>query len=291
MKGEKPKAKFIRERQALRKAGRDVRLARIRFDEQIQTGAKSLCRPLCEATHDRLPPELRDMITRNRITGNSATFIPGKDGKIAFSNGTLTLQHAFEEEYTGTRLHTDIIQELMRQSARFDFRARHDLLGKVFKHYAVVEHGRLDLPSKIKKLSLVVTAHHLRYREVVLAHLEQISNISKGADIYFMVEAGSSTQAQIAHRVRRVLRMMFSLLERLHKLELHIHVCVNPPYSVSKVKNSDDSTFSVAHEGPVKYEMTPENANFTVEGFEKRLRDLFREYGEYWDSRFPPRDR
>ncbi|KAI4698908.1 hypothetical protein J4E81_005520 [Alternaria sp. BMP 2799] len=288
MKRANPKARLIREKQALRKAGRDLRLARASFTDQIEAQAKALCRPFCEAVHQRLPQELRDIIARHLLTESSVTFLSSKDNKISFVNGLSTLRHAFEEEYTGIGLHMDIIRELINQDARFDFRARYELLGKVFEHYAVDERGALDLTSKIGRLSLLLTEHHLKNREVVLTRLEELCRLSKGAKIFFIVETGHGTKAQTIRKVRRVLRVLFKLLRRLHKLGVHIYVIVNPAYSASQVKNDCGDTFSVMHEGPWRYVMTPGNATFTVEGFERRLRYLFGTYGERWDSRFPP---
>ncbi|KAI4949527.1 hypothetical protein J4E91_005266 [Alternaria rosae] len=134
MKRANPKAKLTREKQALRKAGRDLRLARTSFTDQVEAQAKALCRPFCEAVHEQVPQELRDIIARHLLTESSVTFLSSKDDNISLVNGLSTLQHAFEEKYTGTGLHTDIISELVTQDARFDFRARHELLGKVFKH-------------------------------------------------------------------------------------------------------------------------------------------------------------
>jgi len=274
----------------LRKAGGDLRLARTIFTDQIEAQAKALCRPFCEAVHQRLPQELRDIIARHLLTESSVTFLSSKDNKISFVNGLSSLRHAFEEEYTGIGLHMDIIRELINQDARFDFRARYELLGKFFKHYAVDERGGPDLTSKIGRLSLVVTEHHLKSREVVLTRLEELCRLSKGAKIFIIIETGHGTKAQTLRRVRRVLRVIFKLLRRLHKLVLDIHVVVNPAYSASQVRNDSGDTFSVMHEGPWRYVMTPGTATFTVEGFERRLRYLFATYGEHWDSRVPPRD-
>jgi len=290
MKRANPKARLIREKQALRKAGGDLRLARTSFTDQIEAQAKALCRTFCEAVHQRLPQELRDIVSRHLLTESSVTFLSSKDDSISFVNGLSSLRHAFREEYTGIGLHMDIIRELINQDARLDFRARYELLGKVFEHYAADERGGLDLTSKIGRLSLLVTEHHLKNREVVITRLEELCRVSKGAKIFFIVETGHGTKAQTIRRVRRVLRVLFKLLRRLHKLGLHIHVVVNPAYSASQVRNDSGDTFSVMHEGPWRYVLTPENATFTVEGFERRLRYLFGTYGEHWDSRFPPRD-
>jgi hypothetical protein len=234
MKREKPKAKLIREKQAIRKARRDFLLAQ----DQMQMQTKALCRPLCEAIHERLPQELRDMIVRYLITENSATFLTDKDGKVSITNGLSTLQYAFEEEFTGAGLHAYIIYELMTQDARFHFRTHHELLDKVFKHYAANEYGNLDLASKMKRLSLVVTERHLKDRQAVLAHLEALTKLSKGAEVLFIIDTGYCTQAQAIRQVRRVLRMMFGLLEGLHKLGLHITVVISPIYSDSEVDHS-----------------------------------------------------
>jgi len=137
---------------------------------------------------------------------------------------------------------------------------------------------------------LVVTEHHLEDREVVHARLEELCKLSKGAKIFIIIETGHGTKVQTIRQVRSVLRVFFELLKHLHELGLHIHIVVNPACSASQVKNDSDDTFSVMHEGPWRYVMTPENATFKVEGFEKRLRYLIGTYGEHWDARFPPRD-
>jgi hypothetical protein len=256
----------------------------------MQMQAKVLCRPLCEAIHERLPQELRDMIVRYLITENSATFLTGKDGKVSITNGSSTLQYAFEEKFTGTGLHADIIYELMTQDARFHFRAHHEMLDKVLKHYAANEYGNLDLASKMKRISLVVTEWHLKDREVVLAHLEALTKLSKGAEVVFIIDTGYYTQAQAIRQVRRVLRAMFALLERLHKLGLHIAVVVNPIYSDSEVVNASNATFSIPQEDSWRYMLTPENATFTIEGSEQHLRYLIGTHGVNWNARYPLRE-
>jgi hypothetical protein len=282
MKREKPKAKLIREKQAMRKVRRDLLLAQ----DQMQMQAKALCRPLCEAIHERLPQELRDMIVRYLITENSATFLTGKDGKVSITNGISTLQYAFEEEFTGTGLHADTIYELMTHGARFHFRAHHELLDKAFKHYAANEYGNLSLASKMRRISLVITERHLENREVVLAHLEALTKLSKSAEVMSIVETGYCTQAQAIHQVRRVLLAMFALLERLHKLGFHIIVVVNPIYSDSGVVNASYATFSIPQEDSWRYMLTPEDATFTVEGFEQHLRYPTGTYGVNWNARY-----
>ncbi|KAI4938578.1 hypothetical protein J4E85_001019 [Alternaria conjuncta] len=256
MKRANPKARFIREKQALRKAERDLRLARTSFTDQIEAQAKALCRPFCEAVHQRLPQELRDIVAGHLLTESSVTFLSSKDGKISFVNGLSTLRHAFEEQYTGIGLHMDIINELIKQGARFDFRARHELLGKVFEHYKVDERGGLDLTSKIRRLGLVVTEHHLEHREVVLTRLEELCRLSKGAKIFIIIGTGHGTKAQTLRKVRRVLRVIFKLLRRLHELGVHIFVIVNPAYSASQVKNDSGDNFSVMQEGPWSWSYT-----------------------------------
>jgi hypothetical protein len=111
---------------------------------------------------------------------------------------------------------------------------------------------------------LVVIERHLRGCEVVLAHLEKLSGLGRGANIYIIIiETGYGTQPQAIHQIRCVLRMAFLLLKRLHDLEIRIHVVVNPAYTTSKVRNSS----SVTHDGTWRYEMSRRNSTFTVECF------------------------
>jgi hypothetical protein len=235
--------------------------------------------------HERLPQELRDIIVSHSIDNSSVTFFSDKDDKITVANSASALQHVFETKYTGIGIHNDMIKMLMSMGARFDFRARHELLGKVFDQYAAFG---IDLPSKIRSLSLIIMESHLKDRELVLAQLERLTKLGKGVDVYFFVEAGHGTKAQVIHRVRRIHRMIFPLLQRLYKLDIHTHVVVNPAYTASSLKNGSDVTFSIAHDGPWRFEMTPENAIFTVEGFEHLLKERFEKYGELWNSRTPP---
>ncbi|KAG9187313.1 hypothetical protein G6011_05184 [Alternaria panax] len=116
---------------------------------------------------------------------------------------------------------------------------------------------------------------HLKDRDVVLAQLERLAGLDKDADILVIIEAGHGNKAQIIDRVRRVLRMIFPLLQRLYHLGIYIHVVINPAYTASKIKDGSNVTFSIAHDGPWRYEMTPENTDFTVAGFEHHLRERF----------------
>jgi hypothetical protein len=82
-----------------------------------------------------LPQELRYMVVRHIITDRNVTFFT-KDNNISVANGTSpkSIQHCFDVEYTGTCTHLTIMTELAEQGARFDFRARYELLGKVFEY-------------------------------------------------------------------------------------------------------------------------------------------------------------
>ncbi|KAL1801542.1 hypothetical protein ACET3X_001884 [Alternaria dauci] len=280
-----PKLKLIQQKQALREVGRDLRLAQNSFDEQVKMQAEILCRPLCELANERLPQEIRDMLVRHLIEDDSVTFFLNKDNKLCLVNGASNLQHIFEERYTGIGLQMNILKVLLDTGVRFDFRARHELLGKVVDYYAAFG---IHLPPKIKSLSLVLIERHMKEREFVLAQLERLTELSKDADVLVIVEVGQGTKARVIHRVRRVLRMIFPLLTRLHEPGIYIHVVFNPSYDASRVKNGSDDTFSIAHYGPWRHEMTPENADFTVEGFEHRLRTSIEEQANIWDLRLPP---
>ncbi|KAF1829866.1 hypothetical protein BDW02DRAFT_602202 [Decorospora gaudefroyi] len=236
----------------------------------------------------RQKQELRKGYNRPRHHYRSERhFFYGKDNRISVANGTSALQHCFEEDYTGAGMHQSILTELADTGSRFDFRARHELLGKVFEHYAAGDYPGLDLPSKIKKLGLIIMERDLKHREAMLAHLEQLFRLDKGAEIYFFVETGNESKEQVARRFRHILFVVFSLLERLHLAGYQVKLVVNPAYVASDVKNGDHCSFSVASGGNGRYEMSAGNATFSVKGFEQRLLQYFEEYGEQWSSRVP----
>lgn len=83
-------------------------------------------------------------------------------------------------------------------------------------------------------LSLAVTGRHFKKREDVIAHLEELCNLSKGTNIAFIIGTDHAKRAQIIRQVRCVRRMLFELLKRFEKLSLNILVVVNPAYSTHR---------------------------------------------------------
>jgi hypothetical protein len=127
---------------------------------------------------------------------------------------------------------------------------------------------------------------YLTNREVMLNNLADLLQFPTGVQITFSVETVGGSQAKIARAVRRILRVVFLLLERLRDEAGHeICVIANPAYSSSWVKNGDACTFSIAEGDTDRYEMSRANAVFSAKGFEDRLKECFVEYDEQWGSR------
>jgi type II secretory pathway component PulF len=66
-------AKLIRQKQVLRKAGATLREAVNKLNGQLERQMKMQCRSFCEAMHEKLPQELRDMVVRHIITDRNVT--------------------------------------------------------------------------------------------------------------------------------------------------------------------------------------------------------------------------
>ncbi|KAF1850259.1 uncharacterized protein K460DRAFT_269872, partial [Cucurbitaria berberidis CBS 394.84] len=264
----------IKQKRELRKAGLELRAAKKKFKDQVAAQARRECRPLCEKMHAKLPQELRDIICESIISDHNATFFHGENHETTVANGTSPLQHCFEPAYTGKGMHKDMVVSLGRLGSRFDFRGHHELLGTVFEQY-LVEFG-LDLATTIKRIGLLVTERDLKTRETMFERLENLFKLSPGTAMYIFIETGDKTLPQVKRQFRRVLRVLFPLLHRLKDAGYLIKIVMNPPYLSSAVKNSNASTFSVVPEAPYRYEITPDNAQFTAAGFEDKLEKVRR---------------
>jgi hypothetical protein len=119
-----------------------------------------------------------------------------EDNKVSFANGTSpkNMQHCFDVKYTGIGTHLTIMTELAKQGARFDFRARHELLDEVFKFYATLD-TNFNLASKIKKVDVVLMERFLDNRKVMLKNLADILQLPPGVEITFFIKTVGGSQA------------------------------------------------------------------------------------------------
>jgi hypothetical protein len=263
----------LRKRLDKQAARKELKAAKRKFQGQIEHEAKRTCRPLCEKMHEKLPRELRDMVYKDVITDNgNATFFCGEDSTAAYTNGQLALHHCFDPAYTGTGMHKDMIQELCRRGVRFDFRGRHDMLSKVMQQYES-ELG-LNLADMVKDVGITISEDCLRFRERMLERLEALFKFSNGTTIYVFVEAAGNTQSQMVHSFRRILRATFNLLERLKTAGYALKVIMKPARNPSAVKDSSKGMFTVISERKFRYLFHPDNAAFSVEGFETKLKEV-----------------
>jgi hypothetical protein len=69
--------------------------------------------------------------------------------------------------------------------------------------------------SKTKKVGIVLMERYLANREIMLSHLAELLQFPPGVETTFFIETVGGTQAKIARAVRRILRVVFPLFERL----------------------------------------------------------------------------
>lgn len=221
----------------------------------------------------KLPHELRDIIYKDLTTdNNNATFYCGENAAASYSNGQSTLYHCFDPFYTGPGIHKDMVQELCRRGARFDFRGRHEMLSKAMEQYNA-ELG-LDFADLVKDVGITISEDHLKVRDKMLERLEALSKFSKGTIFHVFVEAGLTTQCQVVHSFRRILRAIFNLLERLKAAGCVLRVIMNPARNASAVKDSSKGLFTIVPAQRFRYLFTPDNATFSVVGFELKLKEV-----------------
>jgi hypothetical protein len=265
----KPTSKTILQMRALSKTGKKLKAAKKEYNEQILVYAQRQCLPICEKIFTILPHELRIMMYQYLITDKNATFYDGRRGSIMIANGCSALQHRFDVGFTGPNMHMEMIEELNHREVRFDFRRRHELLGRVFAQYKSV-YG-FDIASKITNVGLVLNSADITGREKAFECFNELFKLSKGAHIHVFIESPGKTQMHISRSFRRVARVFVPFLARLKQTGYKVTVVMNPSYILSTVKNSMNSSFSLIHEQGFRYSFTLEEAEFSTTGIERKL--------------------
>jgi hypothetical protein len=263
--------KTVFQKRELVATGKELKAAKRKFEDHIETQAKRQCRSLCERMSDKLPRELRNMVYQSIIMENNATFYDGPGETVKFANGCSTNQHCFDAEFTGSTMHKDLVEELSYRNVRFDFRHRHALISAAFDQYASIH----DLANAINNVGLTFNLRDLKGRDIVLDHLKGVFEFRKGAHVHVFIEADGRTQAQIRRSFRRVLRSIFMFLGRLKQSGYEVTVVMTPSYIRSNVKNSSDSRFSIIHEQDFRYSFELKNHVYSTSGIELALQKVF----------------
>lgn len=237
-------------KRALRETGSQLKCAKRKFEEQVSDQAKRQCLSLCKKVMD-LPRELRNMVYDDLIIENNATFYHSPDKKVKLVNGTSSLTHCFDADFTGSIMHGDMVEQLNIRDVRFDFRHRHGLLAQAVEEYSSL-HG-LDLTETLKGVGVTLNLSDVKGRDLAVKNLESLFKLRAGASISVFLEASGQTQPQIARSFRRVVRSVVASLYRLKAAGYQVTVMLNPSYARAAAKNGDGSGFSVIHEQDFRY--------------------------------------
>jgi hypothetical protein len=262
----------IGHKRALRETGRELRMARRKFNDHIDVQAKRQCRSLCKEVSDKLPRELRNIIYDDLITTNNATFYEGPDKKIELANGCAPLQHYFNAEYTGNDMHRDVLEELNHKGVRFDFRHRHGLLREAFTYYTSVHDT--DLAKLMNNIGITLNLGDTKDHELVTDHLKALFELRVGTSIHVFIESAGKTRSQIARSFTRVIRSVVMFLGRLTQAGYRVTVVMNPSYVRSTVKNNVESRFSIIHAQDFRYSFTLRKHEYSATGILYQLQKV-----------------
>jgi hypothetical protein len=112
--------------------------------------------------------------------------------------------------------------------------------------------------------------------------------LDKGTTIFIFVETSGKTLSQISHSFSIVLRMVFPTMQELRDADYRVKAVMNSSYVRSAVKNDDGCGFSLIHEQRFRYAFSDKNAQFSVAGFESKLKAYLEDYGDSWGHRIDP---
>jgi hypothetical protein len=264
--------KTVAQKRELVATGKELKAAKRKFDDRIETQAKRQCCSLCEKMSDKLPRELRNMVYESIIMENNATFYDGPDHKVKLANGCSTNQHCFDADFTGSAMHKDVVEELNHRNVRFDFRHRHALIPAAFIQYASIH--QLDLASTLSNVGVTLNLRDVKGRDLVLDRLKGVFELRKGAHVHVFIEADGRTQAQIGRSFRRVLRSIVMFLGHLKQSGYEVTVVMTPSYMRSTIKNSSDSRFSIIHEQDFRYSFELNSHVYSSSGIELQLQKV-----------------
>jgi hypothetical protein len=267
-----PSCNVIEQKRNLNQTGRKLRAAKKLFSQQLSAHAQRQCFHMCEELFDWLPRELRNMVYDQFITDNNATFHMSKDGTIKLASGCSTFQHVFDADFTGPRMHMEVVEQLNHYGTRFDFRRRRELPGQVLTEYMSV-HG-FDILSNIRNVGMLLNSTDITGREKVFRCFEELFKLHKGAHIYIFIESRGNTQMQISRSFRRIARVFVPFLGRLKQVGYQVTIVMNPSYIPLTVKNNEASRFSIFHKQDFRYSFALKEAEFSTTGIEQQLESV-----------------
>ncbi|KAH7074263.1 hypothetical protein FB567DRAFT_479808 [Paraphoma chrysanthemicola] len=261
---------FAAQKTQLKKTTRALKAAKRSFEDQVNQEAKQHCLSIFSAMYVKLPRELRDIILDHLISSTNATFYKGKDGKVHVANGCSDLQHVFDASFTGSGVHRDAIEALVRKGARFDFRRRHDLIAQAFAQYD------FPLALTLTKVGFNLNAYDIKTREKGRAGLDALFQLQKGSSIHVFVEADGKTQEQVGRSFRQITRAFMAVFSALKDAGYVVNIVMNASYLRSNVTNDVDSRFSIIQEQDFRYNFSLAELNAKSPEVEKKLREACR---------------
>lgn len=259
----------------MRNAARELRDAVDGFNGLLEQEAKRQCLSLCKKMVTKLPRELRDQVYDHIITERNVTFYRGPNDKVKLANGTSAVHHVFDSEYTGSRVHTDILDYLCRESnqVRFDFGRCHDMVHRVFEQYP--RDFNIDLAGLIRRTSVTIRLVDLTKRDTMLQHLEALSKLDRGTTISFVIEARHRAQNKVLRSFHKMISVIAPLLHSLDKSGYSVKVILNPSYSRSNVNIRSLDAFNIIGDQTFRYVFTSENSETSVEDLKIKLIEVW----------------
>lgn len=221
------------------------------LETQIVTNAPRQCLPLCALLQDKLPQELRDTVHSHLITETNATFYDGPDSQVKLANGSSTVQHGFDVDFTGVGMHLAVLEGLMRKGASFHFRHRQGLLKVAFEYYKST-YG-FDLASIVQNVGVVLNSKDVANRDKVSQRLNELIILRKSSHVHVYIDANGISKSRISRNFRRIVHATLPILANLRRSGYSVTIIMNSQFPLSTVKNFEHSTFSIVPSQDYRY--------------------------------------
>lgn len=164
---------------------------------------------------------------------------------------------------------TEMIEELKHLRVSFDFRRNQQISSKVFEKYKST-HG-FDLATVIDTVSLVLNLKDTTGREKAMERFEALFKLSKNAHIRVYIECGGKTQPPVARSFHHLLCNFAPVVGQMKQFGFEVTVIMNPTYTLSNIKNSSESEFSIIRAQLFPYLFSVKSGELSVVDMEIQL--------------------
>ncbi|OAK96651.1 hypothetical protein IQ06DRAFT_319285 [Phaeosphaeriaceae sp. SRC1lsM3a] len=243
--------------------------AGLMLETQIVTNAQRQCLPLCALLQDKLPQELRDIVHSHLITETNATLYDGPDSQVKLANGSSTVQHGFDVDFTGVGMHLAMLEGRMRKGARFHFRYRQGLLKVAFEYFKSM-YG-FDLASIVSNVGVVLNSKDVANRDKVSQRLNELFILRKSSHVYVYIDANGISKSRISRNFRRIVHATLPILANLRRSGYSVTIIMNPQFAPSTVRNFEHSTFSIVPDQSYRYIFPLEDEILTATNLDWKL--------------------